>query len=149
MNIYFAGAIRGGRKDAEIYLAIIQFLGTYGTVLTEHVGDENLLSQERFLSEEAIFTRDMQWLTEADLLIAEISAPSLGVGYELAAAEQMKIPCFCLFRQQENKNISAMIAGNSFFQLIGYRDFPEVKRIISDLMLQFSSKSNQTKPLYP
>ncbi len=137
MNIYFAGAIRGGRSDADLYLAIIQFLTTYGTVLTEHVGVEALLSQERFLSEEAIFTRDMQWLAEADMVIAEVSTPSLGVGYELAAAEQMGIPCFCLFREQEDKRLSAMIAGNSFFQLLRYHNLPEAKKIISGLMQHF------------
>ena len=138
MNIYFAGAIRGGRNDAELYLAIIQFLGSYGTVLTEHVGNETLLSQEQFLTEKAIFKRDMQWLTETDVVIAEISTPSLGVGYELAAAEQMNIPCFCLFRKQENKRLSAMIGGNSFFQVVHYHDFPEAKEIISRLMQQFA-----------
>ena len=138
MNIYFAGAIRGGRNDAELYLSIIRFLGTYGTVLTEHVGNEDLLLQEQFLSEGAIFKRDMQWLAEADLVVAEVSTPSLGVGYELAVAEQMNIPCFCLFRRQENKKLSAMIAGNSFFQLINYHDFLEAKEIISRLMQQFA-----------
>ena len=138
MNIYFAGAIRGGRNDAELYLSIIRFLGIYGTVLTEHVGNEDLLLQEQFLSEGAIFKRDMQWLAEADLVVAEVSTPSLGVGYELAVAEQMNIPCFCLFRRQENKKLSAMIAGNSFFQLINYHDFLEAKEIISRLMQQFA-----------
>ena len=139
MNIYFAGAIRGGRSDAELYLSIIQLLKTYGTVLTEHVGNEDLLSEEQFLSEGAIFKRDMQWLAEADVVIAEVSTPSLGVGYELAAAEQKNIPCFCLFRKEKDKNLSAMIGGNSFFQLVSYHDFPEVKAIISSLMQQFST----------
>jgi len=145
MNIYFAGAIRGGRNDAELYLSIIHLLNTYGIVLTEHVGNEDLLSQEQFLSEDAIFKRDMQWLAEADLVIAEVSTPSLGVGYELAVAEQLNIPCFCLFRKQENKRLSAMISGNSFFQIIGYRDFPEVQRIISRLMLQFAADRTEKK----
>ncbi len=145
MNIYFAGAIRGGRNDAELYLAIIQFLTTYGTVLTEHVGDEALLLEEQFLSEEAIFKRDMEWLAEADLVIAEVSTPSLGVGYELAVAEQMNIPCFCLFRKEEDKKLSAMIGGNSFFQVIHYHDFPEAKKIISHLMQQFAVDRTEDK----
>ncbi len=145
MNIYFAGAIRGGRNDAELYLAIIQFLTTYGTVLTEHVGDEALLLEEQFLSEEAIFKRDMEWLAEADLVIAEVSTPSLGVGYELAVAEQMNIPCFCLFRKEEDKKLSAMIGGNSFFQVIHYHDFPEAKKIIPHLMQQFAVDRTEDK----
>jgi hypothetical protein len=43
MNIYFAGAIRGGRDDAKAYQKIIGLLQKFGTGLTEHVCDENLL----------------------------------------------------------------------------------------------------------
>ena len=42
MNIYFAGSIRGGRRDRNIYLEIIENLKNYGNVLTEHSGDEKL-----------------------------------------------------------------------------------------------------------
>ena len=116
MNIYFAGAIRGGRNDSKTYQKLIQLLKNYGTVLTEHVGNEILLEEEQFLSEKEIFNRDMQWLAEANILIAEVSTPSLGVGYELAVAEKLGIPCLCLFRKQQNSELSAMILGNSFFQ---------------------------------
>ena len=44
MKIYFAGSIRGGRGDAEIYAQIIEFLQGYGEVLTEHIGDTSLTS---------------------------------------------------------------------------------------------------------
>ena len=42
MKIYFAGSIRGGRDDKELYLEIINLLGKYGKVLTEHIGDKTL-----------------------------------------------------------------------------------------------------------
>ena len=42
MTIYFAGSIRGGRKDSSIYKKIINYLTTIGSVLTEHVGYNNL-----------------------------------------------------------------------------------------------------------
>ena len=42
LSIYFAGAIRGGRDDQALYLAIIELLGNYGRVLTEHIGDAQL-----------------------------------------------------------------------------------------------------------
>ncbi len=138
MNIYFAGAIRGGRKDAELYSTLIQFLKTFSTVLTEHVGNDALLEKELFLSEEEIFERDMQWLKQADLLIAEVSTPSLGVGYELAVAEKLGIPCYCLFRKQAHKTLSAMISGNPFFQVISYENSSEAIEIITAFMQQFS-----------
>ena len=38
MKIYFAGSIRGGRKDAELYRKVIAALKEKHQVLTEHVG---------------------------------------------------------------------------------------------------------------
>jgi len=136
MNIYFAGAIRGGRDDAKAYQKLIALLQIYGTVLTEHVGDENLLKEEQYLSEEEIFERDMQWLNIADLLIAEVSTPSLGVGYELAIAEKHNIPCLCLFRKQQSRTLSAMISGNCYFQTKTYSESSEFPIIIKEFMKQ-------------
>ncbi|MEA3469936.1 MAG: nucleoside 2-deoxyribosyltransferase [Thermodesulfobacteriota bacterium] len=138
MNIYFAGAIRGGREDAELYATLIQFLKTCSTVLTEHVGNDALLDKELFLSEEEIFDRDIQWLEQADVLIAEVSTPSLGVGYELAVAEKLGIPCCCLFRKQQHRTLSAMIAGNPFFKVIVYEDSTEAVTRISTFLQQSS-----------
>ena len=42
MKIYFAGAIRGGRSDQNLYFEIINYLKKYGEVLTEHVGDKSI-----------------------------------------------------------------------------------------------------------
>ncbi|HID70898.1 MAG TPA: nucleoside 2-deoxyribosyltransferase [Desulfobacterales bacterium] len=134
MNIYFAGAIRGGREDAELYSSLIQLLKTYGTVLTEHVGDSTLLDKELFLSEKEIFERDMQWLDLADLLIAEVSTPSLGVGYELAVAEKLKIPCYCLFRKKHGRALSAMIDGNPYFQVLTYTTNADAVKTVTDLI---------------
>lgn len=41
-KIYFAGSIRAGRNDVQLYSKIVGILKKYGTVLTEHVGDPNL-----------------------------------------------------------------------------------------------------------
>ena len=89
-KIYFAGSIRGGRNDAKKYQQIIEFLGKYGQILTEHVGDDELLKQEKSLSDNEIHNRDMAWLTDCEYVVAEVTQPSLGVGYELAMALTMK-----------------------------------------------------------
>lgn len=137
LKIYFAGAIRGGRDDAELYATLIQRLKKYGRILTEHVGSDTLLQEEHFLSEEEIFIRDMQWMAEADLVIAEVTTPSLGVGYELAVAEKLKIPTFCLFRERNGFTLSAMIKGNPFFDVINYTNRDEAEKAIVRLMQDF------------
>ena len=86
-KIYFAGSIRAGRNDVETYNEIIKHLQKYGKVLTEHIGDGKIKdSGEKDISEKYVFERDIRWLESADVLIAEITTPSLGVGFEIARA---------------------------------------------------------------
>ncbi len=89
MKIYFAGSIRGGREDREKYFKIIEYLKKHGEVLSEHIGSENIDHKGEKLSSEEIFNRDVEWIKKADVIIAEVSTPSLGVGYEICFAEEL------------------------------------------------------------
>ena len=101
MKIYFAGSIRGGRKDAQLYNNIIAYLREKGQVLTEHVGSTDLSWKgETSRKDEEIYNRDIKWLKSADIVIAEVTNPSLGVGYELAIAEKLQIATLCLYRSE-------------------------------------------------
>ena len=83
MRIYFAGSIRGGRDDADLYLKIIEHLKGFGDVLTEHVGNNALtVAGESIKDDISIHDRDMDWLKDSDIIVAEVTNPSLGVGYE-------------------------------------------------------------------
>ena len=71
MKIYFAGSIRGGRDDRKKYFELIEFLSTHAEVLTEHVGLESLgKNGEGELHDEAIYQRDLEWLSSADAVVA-------------------------------------------------------------------------------
>ena len=109
--IYFAGSIRGGRGDRALYGHIIRLLQSYGRVLTEHIADEGLTQEGESLGDAEIHDRDMDWLRSASCVVAEVTTPSLGVGYEIGRAVELKIPVLCLFRSEEGKKVSAMIAG--------------------------------------
>ncbi len=130
MNIYFAGSIRGGREDKELYLHIITLLHTYGTVLTEHVGDQSLSTSGENMSSSDIYTRDMAWLNQADVVVAEVTTPSLGVGYEIGKAEGK--PILCLFRPEKQVGLSAMIAGNKHCEVREYTDISDVQKILEE-----------------
>jgi len=81
MKIYFAGSIRAGRDDQELYQRLIQSLQYHGQVLTEHVGDSNLTQWgDEGPADQDIYERDMAWLADADVIVAEVSTASLGVG---------------------------------------------------------------------
>lgn len=119
LKIYFAGSIRGGRADAELYERIIKFLQESNIVLTEHVGDLSRSKTE--YSDTAIYEQDSAWLKECDLVIAECSTPSLGVGYELAYAEAQGKPVH-IFYDSSRTRLSAMLAGDSYFNIHPYKE---------------------------
>ena len=131
MKIYFAGSIRGGRDDAALYRQIIAMLMEYGEVLTEHVGDASLTrAGEDGPSDEAIYGRDMAWLTEADAVVAEVTVPSHGVGYEVAWAEALGKPVLCLHRRGTERRLSAMLAGSPTLQCEHYDSVEELRPIL-------------------
>jgi nucleoside 2-deoxyribosyltransferase len=135
MKIYFAGSISGGRDDQSIYFEIINYLKTKGKVLTEHIANSNLSSYgETNLTKEEIYTRDVAWIKESDVLIAEVTQVSLGVGYELGFAESLNKKIICLYREKEGKSLSAMISGNKNFKVIIYKELKEVYKKLSELL---------------
>lgn len=131
MKIYFAGSIRGGRQDKDLYLEIIEYLKQNHEVLTEHIGSKELNEHgETKITDEYIFNRDVFWLKESDLIVAEVTNPSLGVGYELGLAESLNKKVICLYRKQEDKRLSAMLKGNNNFTIIEYTDIEELKILL-------------------
>ena len=128
MKIYFAGSIRGGRDDTTLYRRIITLLSEYGEVLTEHVGSDGLTpTGEENLSDGDIYARDMTWLAEADVVVAEVTTPSHGVGYEIGQAEAMGKPVLCIYRPSAGRRLSAMLAGNSALQCEAYESLKELR----------------------
>lgn len=140
MKIYFAGSIRGGRHDVELYLQLIEHLRKYGEVLTEHVGDKNLkIFGEDGITDSHIHDRDLKWIILSDVLIAEVSTPSLGVGYEISRAVENNKRVLCLYRPQAGKRVSAMIAGCPKITLAEYHDLGEAKKIIDKFLSKILS----------
>ena len=131
MKIYFAGAIRGGRDDTSIYLHIVSMLRRYGTVLTEHVADPNLDVRGEELSDQQVYDRDLEWLRSCDCLVAEVTKPSLGVGFEIGKATEWGIQVLCLYRPSESRSLSAMIAGCDKVTVETYRGVDELDAIFA------------------
>ena len=124
MKVYFAGSIRGGRQDAELYRKVIAALKEKHQVLTEHVGDLSLSTVED-KGDKAIYEQDTTWLRECDVVVAECTQVSLGVGYELAYAEAHGKEVHICYRPRETQ-LSAMLAGNERFHIHRYTDESEI-----------------------
>ena len=145
MKVYFAGSIRGGRKDQQKYLKLIEFLATHVEVLTEHVGDCKLDSQgEKITTDREIFKRDRDWLQSCDALVAEVSNPSLGVGYEIGIAEKLGKPVLCLLDEKNTKfRLSAMVSGNPQIQVSRYTNLRDSEKLIIDFINKHSANDLQ------
>lgn len=134
-KVYFAGSIRGGRADAELYGRVIRHIQKENIVLTEHIGDLSLSKLEGVEnSDVVIYEQDTAWLREADLLIAECTTPSLGVGYELAYAESHNIPVH-IFYDKSRTRLSAMLAGDKYFHIHPYVGEEELLQMVDKVLL--------------
>lgn len=133
-KIYFAGSIRGGRVDADLYRRIIDYIQRTDVVLTEHVGSSNLCLTEQGRERDArIYNQDTAWLRESDMLIGECTCPSLGVGYELAYAESHGIPCH-IFYDRTKTQLSAMLTGNPYFHIHPYATEDEIYPLLDQIL---------------
>ncbi|MBA5729585.1 nucleoside 2-deoxyribosyltransferase [Aerococcaceae bacterium INB8] len=138
MKVYFAASIRGGRADISIYKQLIAYLSNNHEVLTEHIGDDSIIaSGEVERTDKAIRDRDIQWIEEWDVMVAETTNPSLGVGYELAYAEHIGKPVIIIHRTNQSQ-LSAMIAGTDYFDSIYY--YEEIKDAIGILEAQLGKE---------
>ena len=133
-KIYFAGSIRGGRADAELYRRMIDAIRENNEVLTEHVGACSLDAMgEDGMSDREIYEKDIARLRECDMVIAECSTPSLGVGYELAFAEALGKSVH-IFHNASRGTLSAMLTGDDYFDINYYTDEAELFSRLAELL---------------
>lgn len=137
-DIYVAGSIRGGRSTVSLYAALVELLGAHGTVLTEHVGDEDVKADEADDTDAEIHDRDLTWLRQADVVVAEVTTPSLGVGYELGRAVAWDKPVLCLYRPDGEHALSAMVRGNPALSVVTYRSPDEIATTVERFVTRHS-----------
>ena len=84
-KVYFACSITGGRACQPTYAYIVELLEAWGynvpskEFVSPHLtaeGTPNLTSPQ-------IHEKDLGWLAGSDLIVAEATTPSLGLGYAL------------------------------------------------------------------
>ena len=132
-KIYFAGSIRGGRVDADLYRRMIEYMQKTDTVLTEHVGSPHLNLMEQGKRDVEIYDQDTAWLRESDMVIAECTCPSLVVGYELAYAERFGKPCH-IFYDRSKTQLSAMLTGDPYFHIHPYTSEEEIFSALDEIL---------------
>src|SRR5216684_4168965 len=83
MKIYFGFTVAGDRSSIETARKVVQQLEDMGhEVLTRHLVSDNAWEADRSISPQEVYRRDMAWLGQCELFIAEVSGSSFGLGFE-------------------------------------------------------------------
>jgi nucleoside 2-deoxyribosyltransferase len=148
MKVYFACSIIGGRQDEMIYQRLVELMQSMGIeVPAAHIAETGVEELDAREDPYDIYLRDVTWIDESDLLVAEVSTPSHGVGYEIGYALALDKPVLCLYQQQVS--VSKMILGNPHPQLtvLSYKDWDEAERHLRKYLSDI--KVDQTASNFP
>jgi nucleoside 2-deoxyribosyltransferase len=111
MNIYFACSITGGRDFEAVYQTMVHALTEdLHVVSTAHLAETGISLLEAVIEPQQVYARDVAWLRDCDVVIAEVSVPSHGVGYEIGFSLGLGKPVLALY--QAGRQVSKMISGN-------------------------------------
>ncbi|MEI6666923.1 MAG: nucleoside 2-deoxyribosyltransferase [Acidobacteriota bacterium] len=116
MRIYLACTVRGDRgamaAARHMHARLVQ-LGH--DVLTSHLLQDDVDQIESQVTAAHVYRRDVEWLEAADVLVAEASGSSFGVGFEvgyvLGRSAQSGQRAYVLHDASREAAISRMITG--------------------------------------
>lgn len=126
MKIYFSGSIYGGRQKLDTYKKLVNELKKYGEVLNAEVADDDVIINEEHQSDYDIFENLEQEMNQADLIFAEFTVPSLGVGYEIGYADSHNKKIIGIYDKTVIPKVSTMLRGNKRLKIIPYTDINEI-----------------------
>ena len=135
MKIYFGFTVAGDRSTVETARSMVAWLEELGhEVLTRHLVNDDARAADRMLGPQAVYQRDMAWLQQCDVFIAEVSGSSFGLGYEagyLLGATTNKVILF--YSLISHDRISLLITGNTHpnCTLVPYSSLAEIEAFIN------------------
>ncbi len=133
MRIFFTGSITGGRSQQPNYEVIVEELKKYGEVLSDHVAEENISEYgETELQASEILAREMEMLKQCDMVVADVTNSSLGVGYLIAYASMQNKKVLALYRGHNTYKLSAIIKGDKNVKIFTYEYDDEIGEILKN-----------------
>ena len=141
MQIYLACTVRGDRGAVAALRSLAAALQADGhTVLTTHLLDDGVDDAEAALSEREVYERDVRWLEACDVLIADASGSSFGVGFEvgyvLGRSERTNQRVLLLYHADRRDRISRLIVGNAHprCEVLKYENPEDLVSRVSDAL---------------
>lgn len=136
MKIFFAASIRGGRDNQNIYKKIEFILSSLGDLISSHVADHTITDfGETELRDQEIHQREIENLKKADVVVADVSHPSLGVGFQIATALAEGKRVIAVHKEEESEKLSAMISGSDKIEIVEYSTIESLESILKDKLI--------------
>ena len=137
MKIYFTASTSGNGDLVPLYSQIIKLINTFNVALTSgpQIVSQKMLNEDKKLTSKQIYERQRKRIEVSDIVIAETSKPSHGVGGEIVYALSLGKPVLALVHTKFEDHISPMVAGNpseNFF--IEYYDDDSIQNKLSDFI---------------
>jgi nucleoside 2-deoxyribosyltransferase len=105
----------------------VKYLESRGhTVPNRHIAGNEINERETQLTPQAIHDEDERGLRSADIVIAEVTTPSIGVGMEIAYALQFDKPVYAVYLANKEATISMMVRGNKHIETFSYLNHTEL-----------------------
>ncbi len=134
MKIYVSGSMYGGQQKIDIYKKLIDKLENYGEVLTKQIADPKAIENEKYQKDEDIYKDLENKLESADIIIAEVSVPSIGVGYEIGYASKLHKKIVAIYDENYLDKVTTMVRGNKEIRIIPYKDIKEILDRIEEIL---------------
>ncbi len=125
-RVYLSGPIiHEQHREDELYRVVVNVLEEQGVA----VFAPQFLPADR---PRHIYQRDTQEVRRCDVLVAEVTHPSHGVGMEIMLAIELMKPVI-MFKRRNSGLISCMIEGADGKAMFEYDNTDEVRRILESL----------------
>ena len=139
MIVYCAAPIKGDQKFHNYCLDIIKQVSSLGHTALSELNSE--FKPAIPLTDSEIFSRDIKWIDKSEIVIAEVSGPSLGVGFEIAYSIYKKKMNVLALVNSEAQDVSAMVTGchSELLTIKKYADTEDLKKSVSVFIKKFES----------
>ena len=116
----------------DFYFELVEYLENFGEVSSDHKRTFDVTVKEGNLPHE-IHERDVKYVKECDVVIADVTITSMGVGYEIGRAVALGKKVFCIYNCEFSK-VSPMISGCNYITCRKYSNLEEAKIILKQYL---------------
>ena len=139
MKIFFTYKRKGSLDVAENHSKIEDFLKNYGTIISKDIRSKSIGLNGEELNNNQILQRNLDLIRSSDVLIADVSNPSLGVGYQIHFAKTLNKKIICLYQLQVKKDLSPIIDGDEYLEILKFNNVEEIFTKLGNILYKIES----------